>query len=104
QNKFPGNNCFQDSTTEYSGIREFPIPFPTRGLYKEREAPVITALKQELQGIISSYGQRNPYKEVHCEIQEKQQMSFMNSGSTVKLNIHKDAMGPVNLLVRFPVT
>lgn len=46
---------------EYDGTREFSLPFPTRGLYTEREECVNSAFREELNRIVSGYKEHRPY-------------------------------------------
>ncbi|KAK6053259.1 hypothetical protein COOONC_09238, partial [Cooperia oncophora] len=56
-----------DSVKEYQGTRDFPQPFPTRGLYSKRNSATEAGFSEELRKIIEGYKERNSYKTVRYD-------------------------------------
>ncbi|WKX96833.1 hypothetical protein Q1695_012908 [Nippostrongylus brasiliensis] len=96
----PRDDAEKNDVEEYEGTRDFPIPFPTRGLYSERCADVTSRLKKELQSIIASYSKESQYKFVRYDCTDVDlPFAYMNSADTISLEISAEAKGIVHHLI-----
>ncbi|EYC23947.1 hypothetical protein Y032_0014g2233 [Ancylostoma ceylanicum] len=89
----------EEEKIEYDGTREFSLPYPTRGLYAEREQHVIAAFKKELHKIVDGYDQHGTYKTVEYVLQEDHPLSCAVDGNSVTLRVSKGTRAAVDLLI-----
>lgn len=90
----------KDTTEEYEGTRDFPLPFPTRGLYSERNPETTAKFREELQKFLALYNSGEQYKYVHYDCTEVDlPFSCVSSPDSVSLAINHRSKGVVHLLI-----
>ncbi|KJH52090.1 hypothetical protein DICVIV_01792 [Dictyocaulus viviparus] len=89
----------EDEADEYEGTRDFQLPYPTRGVYSEREEQIVLKFVEELRKIMSNYGKQEPYKDVHYANSEATlPFTFENYEDHITLMVSGEAKGAVHLL------